>query len=298
VAHASIPSVTIAPGVEMPMMAFGTAPSSGFECTIQAAVEQFLALGGRHIDTADGYGTQPDVGNALRNSSVPREEVFITTKVLGPIGRQQVIDKINGTALSELGVDYIDLVLIHFPCEVGHPDDCGDDADFAQKRFDTWAGLLDLQQAGVIRAAGVSNWNAKHVLDIVDAGLGTPAVNQVERHLGFHDEDFYTEMTSANVTIMAWSALSGSTSQLYGHPGVSLRDPRLKHIAEPYNVSTAEVALRWSTQKGVVPVTSTCTGSHVLSDLASFSLTLTDEDLASLDAMEPTNSSKESSVLV
>jgi len=248
-------------------------------------VEQWLSIGGRHIDTADDYGSQPDVGLALSNSKVPREDIFVTTKVPGPIGRQAVIDKITKTALPELGLEYIDLVLIHFPCDNGTPRDICDN-EHEEERLETWQGLMDLKKSGLIRAAGVSNWNEKHVSNII--GLGQPAVNQVEWHLGYHNETFLSAMKAMQVTVMAWAPLSGPTSQssFIGHPGISLSDPNLKAVAARYNRSTAEVALRWSTQKGIVPVTASCKEAHLVSDLKSFEFTLTDDDVHVLDDME------------
>merc|ERR1719284_1715290 len=97
VGGATVPNVEIAPGVEMPMLAFGSAKTSFSGCTVQDGVEQWLRLGGRHIDTADDYGTQPDVGQAVQASGIPRKEIFITTKIPGPIGAKAVTDKILNT---------------------------------------------------------------------------------------------------------------------------------------------------------------------------------------------------------
>merc|ERR1712232_195169 len=139
-------------------------------------------------------GTQADIGRALRATAVPRHQIFITTKVSGPIGKQATIDAIRKTALAELGVDYIDLVLIHFPCVEYQdgPDKCGS-KDQVQ-RLETWAGLMQLKKEGTIRAAGVSNFNTEHVADIIAAG-GQPAVNQVEWHLGYHNETLLANMS-------------------------------------------------------------------------------------------------------
>merc|ERR1719345_295495 len=144
VAAASVPTVTINPKVEMPMLAFGTAKTSfKGNCTVQDGVEQWLQLGGRHIDTADDYGTQPDVGRALKASGVARKDIFITTKIPGPIGAKAATDKILNTALTQLGVDYIDLVLIHFPCPLPASGPC---KEHKAERLDTFKGLLQLRK--------------------------------------------------------------------------------------------------------------------------------------------------------
>jgi len=279
---ASVPTVTISPGINMPMLAFGTARDSLSGCTVQQGVEQWLALGGRHIDTADNYGTQPDVGAALATTKVPRAEIFVTTKIPGPIGKQQVIDKITKTALPQLGVTYIDLVLIHWPCtKSGYfPDNCNPSDGYAE-RMATWEGLEELQKDGKIRAIGVSNYNEYHVAELTQLGK-VPATNQIQWHLGLHNDTFLAAMKGSGVALEAWGSLSGPTT---GGDGVSLGDPRLKAVAARYNVSTAQVALRWSVHKGVTPVTATCTAEHAVGDLDSFKFDLSEVDVAYLDSL-------------
>ena len=282
-AATAIPNVTVAPGVQMPMMAFGTARTSLTSCSVQSGVQQWLRLGGRHLDTADDYGTQPDVGRALKAAGVNRRDLFSTTKIPGPIGYHAAVEKIRGTALPQLGLDYIDLVLIHFPCKL-FIEPCG--GFQAAARSETWRGLQDLRRAGLVRAIGVSNFNAEQVNQIVKEFGEAPAVNQVQFHLAYHDEGLRGAMRSLNVTLEAWASLGGPT--VHGHkPVIPLGDPRLREIALRYNVSTAQLALRWETQKGVVPVTATCSAAHAAGDLSSFALDISEEDMARLDAMAP-----------
>jgi 2,5-diketo-D-gluconate reductase A len=253
---------------------------------VQDAVEQWLRLGGRHIDTADDYGTQPDVGRALKASGVPRKDVFITTKIPGPIGAKEATDKILNTALKQLQVDYIDLVLIHFPCKVPAMIGCGDEQK--AERLDTFKGLLQLRKDGKIRAVGVSNWDGTQVDDIQAEFGEPPATNQVQYHLASHDDKLLKHMKDVGTVLEAWASLGGPT--VHGkQPTISLGDARLKRIADFYNASTAQVVLRWETQKGVVPVTATCNKDHALGDLSSFSLTLSDADMLFLDALMPSN---------
>lgn len=275
---AGVPNIVIAPGYSMPMLALGTAHTSLKECSVQKAVEQWLDLGGRHIDTAFNYRTQPDVGAALAATAVPRQDIFITTKVPGPIGKQQVIDLITKTSLRELGVGYIDLVLIHFPCLNKKAD------EWHAERLATWEGLAELQSAGKIRAVGVSNYNTIHIAELTQLGI-QPAVNQVEWHLGYHNETLLAAMKKAGVALEAWGCLSGPTTG--SNPGVSLGDARLKALAKRYNASTAQLSLRWSVHKGVTPVTASCNRSHALDDLSAFDFDLSEEDIAYLDSLQP-----------
>lgn len=281
-AVATVPTVTIAPGVEMPMLAFGSASTSFTSCTVQEGVEQWLKLGGRHLDTADDYGTQPDVGRALVGSSVPRSEVFITTKIPGPIGKAAVIDKILNTALPELAVDYIDLVLIHFPCY--NFTGCGSLEKAA--RLDTWAGLAELRDQGKIRAVGVSNYDVEQIMEIKEAFQEVPVVNQVQFHLAYHNETLLQSLKDLGTVQEAWAPLGGPT--VHGRtPTISLGDERLEEVAARYDVSTAQVVLRWENQKGVVPVTATCTAAHAVGDLNAFDFQLSDSDISYLDGLMP-----------
>lgn len=277
-------------GIDMPMMAFGTAKTSLSACSVQEGVEQWLRLGGRHIDTADDYGTQPDVGKALKATSVPRKDIFITTKIPGPIGKAAVIEKVLYTALPQLGLDYIDLVLIHFPCkgmDKGMSPTCGKEQ--AAERRDTWEGLTDLRKQGKIRAIGVSNYDADQVDEIGAAFQEYPAVNQVQYHLAYHNDTLLKHMKDVGTVLEAWASLGGPT--VHGkEPIISLGDARLKEVAAKYGASTAQVVFRWETQKGVVPVTATCNSAHAIGDLGAFSFELSAADIALLDGLMPAES--------
>lgn len=267
----------------MPMLACGSAKTSFGSCTVQQGVEQWLRLGGRHLDTADDYGTQPDVGRALAASGVPRHEVFITTKIPGPIGKASVTDKILHTALPQLGVDYIDLVLIHFPCK-DPAEPCG--TAEAAERKETYGALMELRVQGKIRAVGVSNYEAFQLAEIVEAFGEAPAVNQVQYHLAYHNDTLLEYAKKIGTVLEAWASLGGPT--VHGkEPTISLGDARLKTVAAKYNVSTAQVVFRWETQKGVVPVTATCTEAHAAGDLRSFDFQLSATDITYLDSLMP-----------
>eukprot|EP00932_Pfiesteria_piscicida_P006517 SRR837773.16464.p3 GENE.SRR837773.16464~~SRR837773.16464.p3 ORF type:complete len:207 (+),score=87.81 SRR837773.16464:95-622(+) len=160
------------------------------------------------------------------------------------------------------------------------PNKCGE--QLKQERLDTWAGLMELKRRGLIRAAGVSNYNVEQVQEIIDATGERPAANQVEWHLAYHNETLLSAMAARGVTLEAWGSLSGPTA---GHPGVSLSDKRLAPFAENHKASTAQIALRWSVHKGVVPITATCSKDHALGDLRAFDFDLTAAEVAALDAL-------------
>jgi diketogulonate reductase-like aldo/keto reductase len=216
---------------------------------------------------------------------VDRGDLFITTKV-EPKGKQAAKDLILKTSLPSLGVDYIDLVLIHFPCvEFWITGVCGG-LNRAQ-RVATWEGLIELQQMGKVRAIGVSNYNTGEISELQGTSIPVPAVNQVQWHLGYHDEALLTAMKASNIALGAWGSLDGKTPAEHHTPGVPLSDPRLKPMAQRLGISTAQLALRWSVHKGVTPVTFTCNKDHAQQDLTAFVGDLTEDDVSYLDSLKP-----------
>lgn len=284
VSAVAVPDVEISPGVKMPMIAFGTYRGSLTTCSVVEGVHQWLEIGGRHIDTAHNYGTEADVGKALRESDVKREDIFITTKIPGPIGSDAVQKMVLNETLPKLGVEYVDLLLIHTPYLdfKDFPNKCG--SKLQKERLDTWHGITELRKQGKVRAIGVSNYLAEQVKEVIDEFKEAPAVNQVQWHLAHHDETLRSAMHSYGVTLEAWASLGGPTAQ--GGTSISLGDERLKKLAGRYGMSTAQLELRWETQRGVVPVTATCTKDHAVGDLNAFNFTLSEEDLEYLDGLK------------
>merc|ERR1712048_323283 len=202
----------------------------------------------------------------------------------GPIGMNKTIEQINGD-LQKVGVEYFDLVLIHWPCpgkdfKKFFPNKCGSSGK--SERLDTWRGLLELQKQKKVVAIGVSNYLQEQVEELTQEGF-QPAVNQVQWHLGYHNDTFLEGMKKLGVQVEAWASLAGPTKS-HNIPGVSLNGPRLKKVADRYNASTAQIALAWSVTKGVTPVTATCKQEHALGDLDAFGLNLS-SDMAYLDGL-------------
>lgn len=268
----------------MPMLAFGTMTMSNPGCTVASAVEQWIRLGGQHIDMSLFYKTQPDAGRGIKASGVPRKDLFLTTKVEGPIGYNETIEQVMNIDLPQVGVEYFDLLLIHFPCKTfaDFPDKCG--SKFKQERLDTWRGLEYLKSMGKVRAIGISNFNQEQAEELINAGY-QPAVNQVQWHLGYHNDTFLEEMGKLGIKVEAWAPLAGPTKS-HNVPGVSLGDARLKAVASRYNASSAQVALQWSVRKGVTPVTATCVKDHAQGDLNAFNFKLSAQDLLYLDSLK------------
>ena len=232
-------------------------------------MEQWLRLGGRHMDTAFDYGTQPDVGCALNNSSVQRSEIFITTKIPGPVGFT-IATLMTENALRELGTDYIDLMLIHYPCAnlSDFPDRCRSEGRL--QSLATWEGLAPAL-VGEDPSSGREQLQQR-ALRGARGDRRAASCNQVEWHLGYHNETLLGVSQSSCIHLEAWGSVSGPTTER--HPGVSLGDARLQEVAALYNASTAQVTLRWSVDKGVTPVTATCSQAHALGNLGAFGFDL------------------------
>ena len=284
----SVPRIEIAPGVLMPAMNFGDQKNHTM------AIEQ----GARGLDTANVYGDpqQREVGNAVRAAiamGVPRSEIFVTSKIeccpgsgfCGAVqGAALCLTKQNATHNIEhdfdvLGLDYVDLMLLHWPC---------DDMDASVA---TYKAMEPLVASGKAKAIGVSNFNASALAELLSRVDVKPAINQcafsIAGHTGipYHGfnwgrDDATRELCEANnITYSAYSPLGGWAMGGTSHV---LSDPTVNSVAAAHNSTAAAVALRWVTQQGIVAVTSSDNPSHVAGDLASFDLTLTDAEMAAL----------------
>jgi len=284
-AFAPAPRVEIAPGVHMPLLNFG----------LQKNHSMAIALGARGLDTANVYDLQSpqqhEVGQAVRAAvaaGIPRSELFVTSKIeccpggafMGKI-KGKLLCAVRGNAakniaydFAKLGLDYVDLMLLHWPCD--------DLADSVR----TYKALEGLVQDGRARAIGVSNFNASALAAFLPQIHLKPAVNQCGYSIAGHTLDAWgrddaTRMAceAHNITYSAYSPLGGWAKGGTGHV---LDDPTVKAVAGAHNTTAAAVALRWVTQQGVVAVTSSDKASHVEDDLDSFALELTPEEMSRL----------------
>jgi len=251
----------IAPGVYMPRISCGH-PDDG-EKNATAATLDWLLAGGYGVDTAMSYHNQDQVGAAIRASGLPRADVFVTTKVPCEGGAGTVASNIRED-LKELKLEYVDLLLIHFPCK---------------RRVDTqaaWRALQAAHAAGVVKAIGVSNFVTAD-LDAVLALNGTaPVINQCQASVGSHDDVTINKTIALGATYEAYSPLRH----------VDLSDPTLKGIASAHNVSTAQVALKWLYQQGVLIATSPGEDrEYIQEDLALPTFQLTAAEMETLREM-------------
>lgn len=271
---------------EMPMLALGAGDT---HCAPDCprAVEEALRLGFRHVDTAYEYGTQRAVRAGLAASGLPRGSVWLTTKIPGPVGAERAV-ALAEQDLKELGTDYVDLLLMHYPCLEGWPDprDACSAEDGAEERLATWRAMEELLRQGKARHIGVSNFHLRHLRRLMAApGVRVPFANQVEWHLGWHDEDLLAYCRQRGITLQAYSPLGGGGTTTGHNGGVALDDPVVARIAAEHRRSTAQVALRWSIDKGVAVVTATTQPRHMQSDLEVLDFSLSEGEVAALDAL-------------
>jgi diketogulonate reductase-like aldo/keto reductase len=250
-----VEAVRLAGGGAMPLVGFGTWQLSGeraYEATRYA-----LEVGYRHIDTATMYGNEAEVGRALRDSGVPREEVFVTTKL--PPGNAGGERATIAASLRALGTDYVDLWLIHWP-----PRDAG---------LPSWREFLAVQSEGLVRAAGVSNYDLDQ-LDLLSEATGQlPAVNQIPWSPHQHDPDLLAGHEQRKVVLEGYSPLKGTR----------LRHPVLVEIAQRHGVTPAQVVLRWHLEHQIPVIPRSSKPERIASNFDLSGFTLTADEVARID---------------
>ena len=260
---APAPLISLSNGVEMPRLGLGTWPMNDAEAADTVALA--LGMGYRLIDTAENYENERGVGEGIRRAGVAREEVFVTTKFNRKWHSVDGARQACEASLERLGLDYIDLFLVHWP----NPD---------QGRYvEAFEGLVKLQQAGLVRAIGTSNFKPTHLQRLFDAGL-CPQVNQI--HLDpWHARADHVEVHEAHgIVTESWSPL--------GRANAMLADPAIVDVARHYGRSPAQIILRWHTQLGYVPVPKSSNPERLAQNLDVFDFELTAEELAAISALD------------
>ncbi|MCL2470782.1 MAG: aldo/keto reductase [Propionibacteriaceae bacterium] len=259
----NVPNLILSNGVPIPAMGLGTWPVRGDEGV--ATVRTALQLGYRLVDTAENYENETEVGQGIRESGVPREEVFITTKFNRKWHSVDGARQAAQNAMKKLGTNYIDLLLIHWP---------NPDQDMYVEAF---KGLMKLLDDGVIRAMGCSNFKPAH-LDRIFAETGaTPHVNQINLNVWTQRRESAEYNKDHNILTESWSPIK---------PASMLQDPVVVRIATDHSATPAQVILRWHTQHGYLPVPKSSNPARQAENLASWDLTLSTPDMAALDALD------------
>jgi 2,5-diketo-D-gluconate reductase A len=259
----TVPDLKLAGNVAIPQLGFGVFQVPP-EQTVEVTTLAFDA-GYRHVDTASAYGNEAEVGQAFRASGLDRDEVFITTKCFNDDHGYETAKQAFRESLDRLELDYIDLYLIHWPVP-------------KQDRYvETWRAFVDLQQDGLIRAIGVSNFQPAHLRRIIDETGVTPAVNQVELHPRFQQAGLRREHEDRGIVTEAWSPLA---------QGEVLDDATLTEIAEAHGKTTGQVVLRWHIQLGSVVFPKSTTPSRIEENFDVFDFHLTSDEMETIESLD------------
>lgn len=253
---------TLNNGVKMPMLGYGvyqTPPEDTERCVLDA-----ISIGYRSIDTAQAYGNEEGVGNAIEKCGLPREELFITTKVwISNAGYEKAKASIK-ESLKKLKADYVDLLLIHQPF-----------GDY----YGTYRAMEEAYKAGKARAIGVSNFYPDRYLDLAHFAEVTPAVNQVETHLFCQQKTAKEYMKKNGTQIMSWGPFAEGKNDYFNTPA-------LKDIGEKHGKTTAQVALRFLLQSGVVLIPKSVHKNRMQENFDIFDFTLNEEEMKQLEALD------------
>lgn len=252
------PTVQIADGITMPLVGLGTWQASDEEA--YDAVRAALDVGYRLIDTATLYGNEAAVGRAVRESGLPRADVFVTTK-LPPRNAGRERETIEAS-LKAMGLEHVDLWLIHWP-------------PGGEARPDTWQRLIEARDGGLTRAIGVSNYSPAQIDEITDATGIAPAVNQIEWAPALYDAATVEAHRKRGVALEGWSPFNAG----------DVRDPVLVEIAERHGVSTHQVILRWHVEHGVVVIPKSADPARIAANFDVFAFTLDGDEVARIDAL-------------
>lgn len=251
-------------GVVMPYFGLGTYKAKGGE--VKKAVTRALQNGYRLVDTAAMYANEDEIGAAIRESNVPREEIFVTSKVWNADQGYEQTKKAFRMSLNQLQFEYLDLYLVHWPV--------------AGKYLDTWKALEELYDEGLIKAIGVSNFTPEHIEHLKDNCNITPAVNQVEFHPWLVQPELQTYCTKNNIKVQAWGPLMrGNLDEL----------SVLDDIAKKYNKTKAQILLRWDLQMNVLTIPKTVTMSRIEENAGIFDFELSEEEVQQITAADRGN---------
>lgn len=259
----ALPAFRLNDGRTLPALGFGTWRVNGGEAADQ--VRNALAAGYRLVDTAASYGNEREVGAAIAGSGVPRGEVVVTSKLRGADQGYDAALRGFGRTLEALGLDHLDLYLIHWPLPA------------RDLYVDSWRALIRLREEGAVRSIGVSNFTAAHLDRLVDETGVAPAVNQIELHPGFVQEGMRAANAARGVLTQSWGPL--------GRGKGLLAAPEVRAVAHAHGVSPAQAVLRWHHQLGVLPLPKSADPRRQRENLDLAGFALTDEEMARLGSL-------------
>lgn len=268
----SVPNLQLNNGVPIPALGLGVFQSAPEETT--AAVEEALRVGYRHIDTAAAYGNEREVGEGIRRSGIPRDQIFIETKIwINDYGFDQTLHGFEKSA-KKLGVDQLDLLILHQTLPSAF-----------DKTLGAYRALEKLLADGKVRAIGVSNFMPEHIEHLLAETDIVPAVNQIELHPYFQQTKLQRLHAQHGILTQAWSPIGGITFYRGGGKS-SLEDPMILAIAQAHGKSAAQVMLRWGLQHGRSVIPKSVKPARIAENFQVFDFKLTSDELAAIDALD------------
>ena len=260
---AHVPALTLNNGIEIPQLSYGVFRIPNAET--QQAVTRALEIGYRHIDTAAIYGNEEGVGRAIAGSGVPREELFVTTKLWNEKQGYESTFEAFETSLQKLGLDHVDLYLIHWPIP-------------ARDRFvDSWKAFEKLLADGKTRAIGVSNFRVEDLERLISETDAVPAINQIELHPQFPQQELRAFHVKHNIATEAWGPLG---------QGSLIDNATIGELASKHGKSPAQIILRWHIQIGNVVIPKSVTPERIAENLDVFDFSLDDDDLSAIAGVD------------
>lgn len=256
------PTVMLNSGYEMPILGLGTYSLHGDTC--KKSVTAALEHGVRLIDTAYMYGNEKEIGEAIRASDVPREEIFVITKIY-PGEQFANPEKAIQEALDKLNIGYIDMMLLHHP---------------GANDVKAYLAIEKFVKQGKIRSIGLSNWYIEEINDFIAQVNIKPALIQNEIHPYHQEKEVVPYMHDLGIVMQAWYPLGGR-----GHTGELLADETISTIAKAHRVSSAQVIIRWHLQRGIVAIPGSSNPDHILENISVFDFKLTDKEMDAIAAL-------------
>jgi len=261
----TLPTIDLNDGNTIPQLGFGVFLVDPAET--ERIVTDALEVGYRHIDTAAAYKNEEGVGRAIANSGIPRDELFITTKLWnGDQGTRSTLDAID-RSLENLGLDQVDLYLIHWP------------SPKRGRYVESWLALEQIKSAGKARSIGVSNFQPEHLTEVIEASDTIPAVNQIELHPRFAQRELRAFATEHDIAIESWGPLGQGKYPL-------LELPEITAAAEAHGVTPAQVVIRWHLQHGIVVFPKTNRAERMKENFDVFGFELTTDEMAAIDSLD------------
>ncbi len=261
---------TMSNGVAIPCVGFGTWQTPDGDVAYNSVLKA-LEVGYRHIDTAAAYGNEVSVGKAIKDSGIPREEIFLTTKLWNGAHGYEAAKEAFNQSLKDLDVDYVDLYLIHWPNPAKFRD------NWEEMNAQTWKAMEEFYEAGKCKSIGISNFWVHHTEALLKTAKVIPHVNQIRLCPGDAPEDIIKQCNELNIILEGYSPLG---------TGKIFQVPEMLGIADKHGTTVADVALKWSIQRGFLPLPKSVTPSRIEDNAQFFDITLDEEDMAIIDGLD------------